>query len=101
MLFRSRLSIYPNTPTAIESGIPGFRAGGWVGFVGPSGLPPEVANRLSTALREAQRAGDVQERLAKFGFVSIGATPAEFAAQVQAEIEKFREVNKTAKIQLE
>ncbi|MSQ53655.1 MAG: tripartite tricarboxylate transporter substrate binding protein [Betaproteobacteria bacterium] len=95
------LAIYPKVPTAHEAGVANFRAGGWVGFVGPAGLPAEIANRLSTALREAQRSADVRERLAKFGFVAVGLAPAEFAAQAKAEIEKFREVNRTANIKME
>ena len=40
----------PDLPTVAEAGVPGYEASLWYGFVGPARLPPEIVNRLHSAI---------------------------------------------------
>ena len=39
---RSRLERFPEIPTMVEAGMPGYEAYTWFGFVVPAGTPPDV-----------------------------------------------------------
>ena len=41
-----RAAFLPDTPTAIESGIPNFHAYSWFGFFGPAGTPKPIIDRF-------------------------------------------------------
>ena len=42
----TRAAFLPDTPTAIESGIPNFHAYSWFGFFGPAGTPKPIIDRF-------------------------------------------------------
>lgn len=58
----ARLPWLPDTPTLIDSGIKGYEAMTWVGFLAPAGTPPEIVARLNAALQIALKAPDVAQR---------------------------------------
>ncbi len=41
-----RAAFLPDTPTAIESGIPNFHTYSWFGFFGPAGTPKPIVDRF-------------------------------------------------------
>ena len=50
-----RASFIPDTPTAIEQGIPSLRAYSWFGFFGPAGTPKPVIDRFYKEVVAAMR----------------------------------------------
>jgi tripartite-type tricarboxylate transporter receptor subunit TctC len=68
---RERNPALPDTPTVIESGLPGFEVVGFYGFLAPAGLPKDVTARLSDAFRQVLASPEVRNRM-----VSQGADPA-------------------------
>ncbi len=82
----------PDVPTVAERGFPGFEAGSWMGYFGPKGLPAEVINALNKAVNEIIEVPAMQAQLIKEGADPAGGTPAQFAAFVQREFEKWRVV---------
>ena len=72
-------------------GDPDFRAGAmtWGGIAGPAGLPPEVVQRLSTALHATMNDPEVKARYASIGSNLANSTPAEMDAFVKSETGKW------------
>lgn len=50
----ARVRAWPQVPTALELGFPGFDLLGWTGIVGPPGLPTPVVEAWDTAIRELE-----------------------------------------------
>ncbi len=92
----------PDVPTAAEAGLPNYtHSGGWFGMFAPAGTPPEILNRLHTEVKTAFANAQFRERLSALGADPVGDTPAEFKATVSADIKRFAEIARLAKIQPE
>jgi tripartite-type tricarboxylate transporter receptor subunit TctC len=51
-LGRERLSVLPDTPTAIEAGFPDFETLAWWGIFAPAGTPPEIVSSTAASVKE-------------------------------------------------
>lgn len=87
-----RINAVPDVPTVAESGVPGFAATPWFGVVAPAGTPKPVIDKLNTVMRAAIQERAVKSRLAQVGVTVLTDTPAEFAAYIAAETQKWAEV---------
>src|SRR5277367_3276187 len=96
-----RSASLPDVPTMDESGLPGFEATTWHGFVAPAGAPPAVIDTLHRALLEALKDPGVQEKLAGLGVDIAPDSPDEFAAYIKAEIPKWAAVIKASGAKVE
>ena len=92
---------FPDWPTAIEAGVPGFAEGIWVGMATPAGVRPEIINRVSAEVARALRAPDVRERLVALGNEPLGTTPEEAAARIMREFPRFSAAIRQANIRPE
>jgi tripartite-type tricarboxylate transporter receptor subunit TctC len=91
---RQRLALVPEVPTMIEAGVKDYEMIGWNGIFVPKGTPAEIVTRLSTELVKVLRSPEVVEQMAKLGAVPVGSTPAEFAAFVTAESQRWGKIIK-------
>lgn len=91
-----RSAVLPELPTLDESGLKGFEAVAWNGLAGPAKSPPEVVERISSAVRKLLAAPDIRERLKAEGSDPVGSTPADFARFLRNEIAKWSKVIKLA-----
>ena len=92
----------PDVPTAAEAGLPNYtHSGGWFGMFAPAGTPPEILNRLHAEVKTAFANAQFRERLSALGADPVGDTPAEFKSTVSADIKRFAEIARLAKIQPE
>jgi tripartite-type tricarboxylate transporter receptor subunit TctC len=89
---------FPDWPTAIEGGAPGFADAIWIGMAAPAGVPREVVNRMSAEVAKALRAPDVRERLAQLGSDAVGSSPEEAAARIKREFPRYAQAIKKANI---
>ena len=94
-----RLSVLPDVPTMIESGIAGFESSNWQGVIAPAGTPREVVQKINAAINKVLTMPEVREILLGQGNQVGGGTPEEFAAMIRAETSKWATVIKAAKIQ--
>jgi tripartite-type tricarboxylate transporter receptor subunit TctC len=94
----TRLAAVPDIPTAIEAGLPGYEAVGWMGLAAPRGTPADTVARLSRETARAMAQPDVVEKLTALGFQSAANTPEQFTAYVKNEITKWARVVKDAGI---
>jgi tripartite-type tricarboxylate transporter receptor subunit TctC len=65
------------------------------------GPPAAIVSRLAQDVISALRQPDVAERAAALGLDLVGTGPDEFGAFMRAEMAKWSEVIRTAKIQVE
>ena len=93
-----RLALLPDLPTIAESGVPGYEANAWYGFVAPPNLPKAVLDKLHAEIVRALREPDVVEKLTTAGVIVVASTPQEFAAHIKTEIEKSAKIVKAANI---
>jgi tripartite-type tricarboxylate transporter receptor subunit TctC len=86
----------------IAKDLPGFDLTSWNGIFGPSGLPGEITERLSTEVNAVLAEPDVQEKLAGAGFeVWPSKNPAEFKKYVADQLALWTRLIKAAGIQPE
>jgi tripartite-type tricarboxylate transporter receptor subunit TctC len=85
----TRLSLMPDVPTIVESGLPGFEAVLHYGLMAPAGTPADIVTRLNGELRKALGLGDVRARIAADGGDVLTSTPEEYAADIDREERKW------------
>ncbi|HSN42335.1 MAG TPA: tripartite tricarboxylate transporter substrate binding protein [Burkholderiales bacterium] len=92
----TRFPTFPNLPTMIEAGVPGFVVTSGFSFLGPAGMPQPVVNQLNAALAQTLHDPVIRKTLLDRGAEPVGNTPAEHAAFIKSEIEKWRRVAQSA-----
>ena len=88
----SRSSVLPEAPTVAESGIPGFEATVFFGWLAPAGTPRAVIDRLNREVVRALALPDVREKLAGMGNEIVGNTPEQFSQQITAEVAQWQKL---------
>jgi tripartite-type tricarboxylate transporter receptor subunit TctC len=83
-----RSKALPDVPTLKESGID-IAADAFFGLYGPSGMPPELVQRIDRAVADALRTPEIQERIYNLGLVPAHAGPAELAAVQAAHLKRW------------
>jgi tripartite-type tricarboxylate transporter receptor subunit TctC len=96
---RTRSESMPNVPPIAEAGVPNYEATQWYGLVAPAGTPPDIIVRLHAEATQALKTQDMKDKLASDGAEPVGTTPAEFAAHIKSELEKWANVARVAKIE--
>ncbi len=91
----------PDVPTMAEAGVTGCVISEWNGILAPAGMPQPLVDRLSAELARIMRDPAIKAKFADLGADTIGSTPAELAAFMEAEREKWAEVVKAANIKIE
>jgi tripartite-type tricarboxylate transporter receptor subunit TctC len=93
---------FPAVPTLEQSGLPGFEeTAPWVGMLAPAGTPAPVVNRLAEDMRKSLARRETQERMKALGAVTVADTPAEFAAFLKKDYERWARVIKTSGVKAE
>jgi tripartite-type tricarboxylate transporter receptor subunit TctC len=85
----------PDVPTVSEV-LPGFVVTSWWAMVAPPRTPAAIADKLSDAIAGALRQPDVAARLADMSMVATGSAPAELAAFMHEERERWGRVIRTS-----
>ena len=93
-----RLASLPDVPTVAEQGYPGFETSQWYGLNAPARTPEAVIQRLAEEAARAARSPLMLERLAADDAEAVGSTPAQYAAFIKREQERWSKVVRTAKI---
>lgn len=97
----TRARIYPDVPTANESGLPGFEVTSWHGMLAPAKVPRDIILRLNKEFHAIVAKPDVRDMLlAEGGDFKLG-TPEEYAAFLKSEVAKWAQVVKRAGITAE
>ena len=93
-----RIAQLPEVPTVAEQGYPGFEMTQWYGLLAPASFAPANIDKLAAAAARAVREPAALERLNTDAAIAIGGTPAEFAAFIATERERWKPVLARAKV---
>ena len=85
----TRTNLFPDVPTIIESGLPGFEAVLHYGLLAPAGTPKPVVAQLNDELRKLLASPDVRARIAADGGDPLPSSPDEYAADIDREETKW------------
>jgi tripartite-type tricarboxylate transporter receptor subunit TctC len=95
---KTRAAVLPEAPTMIEAGIADFEVVLWTSVFAPAGTPRPVVEKLQQQIAAILRLPDVAERMAALGIEPVGNTPAQLAAILRADVDKWTAVAKSANI---
>jgi tripartite-type tricarboxylate transporter receptor subunit TctC len=85
-----------------EAGLSGFEATApWVGMLAPAGTPAPIVGRLSEEMRKSLARPETRERMKQLGAIAVGDTPAEYAAFLKKDYERWAQVIKASGVKAE
>jgi tripartite-type tricarboxylate transporter receptor subunit TctC len=96
-----RLAQLPNVPTFKEVGLEPVNRMAYYGIYGPKGLSKEIVDKVSGAVKKTLEDPAVKKRIEETGSLVVGNTPEQFAAQIAAEYEVYKQVVKLQKLTVE
>jgi tripartite-type tricarboxylate transporter receptor subunit TctC len=96
-----RLAVLPNVPTFKEVGFEGVNRMAYYGIYGPKGLPRDIVDKVSAAVKKTLEDPAVKKRIEETGSLLVANTPEQFAAQIAAEYEVYKKVVAQQKLKLD
>lgn len=97
----ARSAALPNVPTLHEAGLTNFEASQWFVVAAPTGVPAERLERLNAAIGAILRQPDTAEGFGAVGMAPEVLTPRATAAMVDADLKRWRELVRQARLPLE
>jgi tripartite-type tricarboxylate transporter receptor subunit TctC len=88
----------PNVPTVQESGVPDFEVNSWYGVCAPAGTPVALLDKLNADLHAVLRIPEIEQRLTDLGMPPAPTSRDEFDKFMRAEIARWAQVIKDARI---
>jgi tripartite-type tricarboxylate transporter receptor subunit TctC len=96
-----RTSLFPDTPTMAESGLPGFDVSAWQGLMVPANTPEPIIKRLNAEMSKALQNPEVLKKLAAQGAIPLGSTPQEYGDYIKTELTRWSAIVKQTGVSLE
>ena len=94
-----RAPALPDVPSMSEAGIKDYEVLNWFGLFAPAGTPQDIVDRLQAEAAAMYADPKTKAMLTGEGADPVASKPADFAAFVKSEIDKWTEVGKAANIQ--
>jgi tripartite-type tricarboxylate transporter receptor subunit TctC len=91
-----RIAVAPDIPTIAEAGFQKFDVNPWWGILGPAGLSPAIAQKISVDVAEILKTPEMQDVLAKQGATPLISSPEAFRDLLAKDIEKWSKVVKAS-----
>lgn len=95
-----RFPLLPDLPAVAET-YPGFEALAWNGLVVPAATPPAVVQKINAEVGAILKDPEIVKKMNGFGFDLVGGTPADFAALIQSEAERWTPIVKKLGIKVD
>jgi tripartite-type tricarboxylate transporter receptor subunit TctC len=93
-----RISMFPDTPTLQELGLPGFDVGTTHGFWMPAGTPAPIVERLNREINRTLAMPAVADAIRSLGAEPTPMTPAQFGDVIRADKERYAKIVRERKI---
>jgi tripartite-type tricarboxylate transporter receptor subunit TctC len=93
-----RIPAIPDVPTLAEVGVPGCVSETWQALTAPPNTPPDIAAKLNDAVNKAMKDPDLLARYRQLNLQPGGGTPAQMAAFLKEETQKWGDVIREAGI---
>ncbi len=91
-----RFYMFPDTPTVIESGVPGYESSGWYGMLVTSGTPKPILAKLHKETLAVLNSAMLKAQFEVQGLEPMPTSPEAFREILRADIEKWAKVIKTS-----
>lgn len=78
-----RSPLFPDIPTAVEAGLPGFVIEGWFSLVAPAATPKAIINKLNETLKAIAETPEVRAKLSAQGLTPLNSTPEALAQLIK------------------
>jgi tripartite-type tricarboxylate transporter receptor subunit TctC len=88
-------------PTFKELGLEPVNRMAYYGIHGPKGMPQDVVDKIYAAVKKTLEDPAVKKRIEDTGSLVIGNTPDQFAAQIKAEFDVYKQVVASQKLKLD
>jgi len=95
-----RLASLPDVPTVAEAALPGFVAdAGWHGVFAPAKTPPAIVRKVQEAISKSLKVPHVRDHFLNGGYEPQGHSPAEWGKRFRADLKRYAEIARIAKIE--
>jgi tripartite-type tricarboxylate transporter receptor subunit TctC len=84
-----RLSNFPELPTMIEAGLPGFQVTAWDALFAPAGTPAAIVDKVNAAIRKALADPELRKQMTARGVEAYPSSAAELTQFVSTEMDKW------------
>jgi len=92
----------PEIPTVAEAlKIPDYEVDSWYALFAPAKTPPAIVARMQKAIAQTIELPEVKQKLLEQGGDTVGSSPEQLDRVVKAELRKWAEVIRAAKIKLD
>ena len=91
----------PETPTAVEAGVPDVDLTSWYGLLAPAGTPAAVVDKVAADVAAVLALPAVQKGFSAQGLDMAKSSPAAFAAFIRDEAAKYSRIARASNIQQE
>lgn len=98
---RQRTPLLPDVPSSTEAGLPNYQVETWFALYGPAAMPDEIVGKINTALNAVLQEPDAVAQFAKVGLDPRATSPAQAAALLKAESDKWGGVIRRIGLQVE
>ena len=99
---KKRFPLAPEVPTMEEAGgLTGYDLDQWYGILGPAKMPQEIVDKLNAAIVRAVSQKAVQDKMLVGGWASTTSTPAQFAAVVREDVERYTRQVRSLKLKVD
>lgn len=93
-----RFPAVPDVPTFDESGIKGYEASNWFGLMAPIKVPKEIIAKVNADANKVLSSSEVRGKFSTSGLITKGGSPEEFDKWIRAEIVKYENVIRKARL---
>jgi tripartite-type tricarboxylate transporter receptor subunit TctC len=92
VLDKKRAAELPDVPTIAEAGLPALTSIAWYAMVAPPKLAPPLQDQIAGATIEALKLPDVQQKMNALNIAPMALPPAESAAFIKDEVQRWGDV---------
>ena len=87
-----RTPLAPNTPTMMESGLPGYETDAWYALLGPAKMPASLTERLNAEINKGFKDAAFRDQFVAQGVRFVGGSPEQLETHMRAEAKRWAEV---------
>ncbi|MEN3352118.1 MAG: putative tricarboxylic transport rane protein [Betaproteobacteria bacterium] len=96
-----RIDAMPELPTIAESGVPGYEATIWYGFMAPARTPRAIVQKLHHEIVAIAKTPDAHQLFVSQGNDVVANTPEEFARIIRIEADKWGGIGRRLGVMLD
>ncbi len=96
-----RSEAFPELPTIAESGVPGFDAMTWYGYLAPAKTPRAIVDKLQKHIAAIVHSTEVRQNFVSQGNEPLANTPDEFAKVIKSDADKWGAIGKKLGVKLD